>query len=42
MEEKIFQRQVSKQGLSSVVQDKAGKSQIEFSLLDLKVLRVFS
>ena len=40
IEEKIFQRQVSKQGLSSVVQqDKSTRGgRIEFSLQDLKDL----
>ena len=37
IEEKIFQRQVSKQGLSSVVQEKSTADLTEFSLADLKV-----
>lgn len=38
IEEKIYQRQVSKQGLSGAVMDLCDKNNVQFSMEDLKVI----
>ena len=40
IEEKIYQRQISKQGLSGAVMDSKRKCDVQFSLDDLKVYYV--
>ena len=38
IEEKIYQRQITKQGLSGTVADASASSKVEFSREDLKVI----
>lgn len=42
IEEKIYQRQISKQSLSGAVMDSKSKNEVQFSLDDLKVIEIWS